>query len=109
MPRLQNPRRRPAASVVEAAFILPITLFIMIALIVGALGVFRYQETAYLAREGARYLSTHGANFRNDAGQPAGTPTIWKDDMVANVIQKEAVILDPSKLTVDVTWPAIAA
>jgi hypothetical protein len=94
---------------VEAAFVLPIALFIMIALIVGALGVFRYQETAYLAREGARYLSTHGANFRKDAGWSVGTPALWTSDMMTNCINKEAVILDPAQLTVTVSWPPVAA
>ena len=52
----------------ECAIVLPVTFFLLFSLFVGALGIFRYQEVATLAREGARYASTHGYQYRKDAG-----------------------------------------
>ena len=54
-------QRRRGAALVETAFVFPVLIVLMIGLIVGALGVFRYQEVASLAREGSRYASLHGA------------------------------------------------
>ena len=52
--RLKRPQRRGVIAV-ESAFVLPILLTILLAIIVGAFAVFIHQETASLAREGARY------------------------------------------------------
>lgn len=40
----------------------------LLGIIIGCLGVFRYQEMASLAREASRYASCHGAQWRKDAG-----------------------------------------
>jgi len=70
--RLRNPSRR-GASAVEAAIVYPVALFFVLGLVVGAMGVFRYQETAALAREAARYASVHGASYAQATGQSAAT------------------------------------
>jgi Flp pilus assembly protein TadG len=62
--------RRRGVRVVECAMILPVTFMFILFLIVGGMGVYRYQETAELARSGARYASTHGAKYRKDAVGP---------------------------------------
>jgi hypothetical protein len=103
----RNPNRRPAASTVEVAVILPVTLFMLFGFVVGGMGVFRYQEVAFLAREGARYASTHGAQFRADSGLPPGTSSDWTDDIRANGIDPVRVAVDPSRLTVNVSWPPV--
>jgi len=77
-----------------------VVLLLLIGLIVGALGVFRYQEIGRLAREGARYAAVHGGTYSMTTGQPAATPT----DVYKNAILPAAVILDPAKLTTDVSW-----
>ena len=53
---------------VEASIIYPVTFLILLSLVVGAMGIFRYQEVSHLAREAARYASTHGAQYRKDNG-----------------------------------------
>src|SRR5262245_34270227 len=93
-------RARRGATVIESAFVYPVLLFLMIALIVGSMGVFRYQEVAFLAREGARYGSTHGAQYRSDAKQAVGTDTDWATDIKTNAINNKITNLDPSKLTI---------
>src|ERR671923_1065214 len=56
-------RKRSGAYVIECAFVFPITFFLLLIIIIGSLGVFRYQECAYLARMGTRYGSVHGDNY----------------------------------------------
>lgn len=103
----RNAPCRTGATVLECAVALPIALFLFIALVVGASGVFRYQEVATLAREGARYASTHGYQYRKDAGLSMGTAEVWRQDIYDKAIKSKLVGLDESKLTVTVTWPDI--
>src|SRR5262245_17660151 len=103
----RRPSVRHAATVVECAFILPLTFFLVFSLIVGAMGVFRYQETAMLAREGARYASTHGYQSRKDQDLPLGTAADWSEDIYSNGIAPLIVALDPSRLSYSVTWPDV--
>jgi Flp pilus assembly protein TadG len=99
--------RRSATTILEAAIILPVTLFLLVGFVVGAMGVFRYQEVASLAREGARYASTHGAQYRSDAGQAIGTADVWTQDIIDNGITPKRVALDPTRLTVTCAWPPV--
>jgi len=56
---LHNPARRRGAPLVECAFIIPLTFLLVAGLVVCAMGVFRYQQMAHLAREAARYAAVH--------------------------------------------------
>jgi hypothetical protein len=100
-------RARVGATVMECALVLPVALFLFIGLIVGASGVYRFQETSTLAREGARYASTHGYQFRKDSGMSMGTPDDWRKDIYDNAIKPKIVGLDQSKVTVTITWPDV--
>src|SRR4051794_20415918 len=100
-------RRRPGTHVVECAIIYPVTFFILLALVIGAMGVFRYQEVSHLAREGARYGSTHGMQFRKDTGLARGTTTDWQTDIVTNGIDPQVVGLDTSLMTATAPWPDV--
>lgn len=67
---LRSPlRQRRGATVVECAIVYPVAFFAVIGLIVGGLGVFRYQQTAWLAREGARYAAVRGGEYHVETGQ----------------------------------------
>jgi hypothetical protein len=62
--RLRTSRqKRTGAYAVEAAFVFPIVFFLLLAIILGSLGIFKYQECAYLARMGTRFGSVHGDNY----------------------------------------------
>ncbi len=100
-------RPRTGATVLECAVVLPVAVFLFIGLVVGTTGVFRYQETATLAREGARYASTHGYQYRKDAGLSMGTPDEWRTDIYENGIKPKIVGLDAAALTVTVAWPDV--
>jgi Flp pilus assembly protein TadG len=97
--RLRNPSRRAAATV-EFAAIAPVTLLLLMGLMIGGLGMFRYQQCAYLAREGARWASVRGADYAQETGKPAATP----EDVYEQVIAANATSLDLSRLTYSVTW-----
>jgi len=107
MAMLRSKPRRSGAKAVEAAFVLPVAFFLIFALVIGATGIFRFQEVAYLAREGARYASTHGAQYRTDAGMPSGTESDWEQDIINNGMLPKRLVLDPAKIAVDITWPPV--
>jgi Flp pilus assembly protein TadG len=98
---------RRGATLVEVAIVLPVTFFLVIGLVVGVLGVFRYQEVASVTRAAGRYASTHGAQYRKDAGLATGTATDWKADINANAVQPALVLLDPNLLTLQTNWPDV--
>jgi Flp pilus assembly protein TadG len=91
---------RRAASAVEFAFVAPVLMLFVFGLVVGAVGIFRYQEVAALAREGSRYASVHGAKYQQATGNTAATP----QDVYNNAILPNAAALDLSKLSYNVTW-----
>ena len=88
------------ATTVEFAICCPIVFFFVFATIVGGLGVFRYQQTAELAREAARWASVHGGQYPEETGNPAATA----QDIYTNAIQPAAATLNLSKLSYQVTW-----
>ena len=107
---MRNVQHRPVragATIMETAFVLPIVFFLLIGLGVGASGIMRYQEVATLAREGSRYGSTHGYQYRKDSGLPMGTADEWEEDIIKNGIEPRTVSLDKTRLVVDVSWPPV--
>ena len=98
--RRRSQRRRNGITVLECAVIFPALFLLVVGLIVGAIGVFRYQEMAALAREGARWASVRGATYELKTGNKAAT----QQDVYEEVIVPKAVALDKSQLTCSVTW-----
>ncbi len=99
-------RRRKAAAVVEFAAVAPLVMLLLIGFAVLTLGVYRYQQVAFLAREGARYASTHGAQYRADNHLPVGDVATWTQDIRDNGILAWSSALDASRLTCTATWSA---
>jgi len=93
-------KRRRAASLVEFALVGPLVLLIVIGLIVGGMGVYRYQQVATMAREGSRWASVHGAQYARETGKPAATA----DDVYNQEVVPRAAGMDASKLSANVTW-----
>jgi Flp pilus assembly protein TadG len=95
--------RRRGAHLVESAFVFPIVMLV----VVGAMGVFRYQETAYLAREAARYAAVHGGQYQKDnaAAITQGTlPNVTSAYLATNIVQANSSNLDPSQLQVTINF-----
>lgn len=91
---------RHGAVIVENAVVLPVFLFLVIAMIVGTLGVFRYQQVASLAREATRYASVRGLQYAVTTGKDAATPK----DVYDNAILPRVTGMDLNRLTYDVSW-----
>jgi Flp pilus assembly protein TadG len=85
---------------VEFAIVGSATVLILFGLLIGGLGVFRYQQVARLARDGSRWASVHGTQYAQDTKNPAATP----QDVYNQVIAPEATTLDLAQLTYSVTW-----
>jgi Flp pilus assembly protein TadG len=95
----RQPRR--GVTLVECAIIYPLTLMLILGILIGGLGMFRYQEVASLAREGARYASVHGAKYASVTGNAAAD----QDSVYTNAIKPRLIMLDENQLTPSVTWP----
>src|SRR5437764_13265984 len=96
--RCQNLRRRGAVTV-ETAIVLPVLCLLVFGLIVGGMGVFRYQLVAFLSREAARYAAVRGADWQRDTGQASPTQR-----QITDTVAPMAVSMDPAGLTVRVQW-----
>ena len=109
-PRSRRPAARQGATVVEFAIVGPATFLILLGLVVGGLGVFRYQEVAHLAREATRYASTHAGDYQLE-GIPAatGVASVSANSDIQAYLAGKTVALDPTKLTVNTSWSAPAS
>jgi Flp pilus assembly protein TadG len=91
---------RKGVTLVECAVIYPLAFLLAVGLVVGGMGMFRYQQMASLARETARYASVHGTLYARDAGTTAPTP----QDIYNAVIVPGAVGLDLNRLSYSITY-----
>jgi Flp pilus assembly protein TadG len=92
-------QRRGGATVVECAIIYPAAMLLVMGLIVGGLGIFRYQQMAHLAREGARYAAVRGGHYQSETGQTSPNQQAIRDYIVS---QSSALDASASALTVEV-------
>jgi Flp pilus assembly protein TadG len=97
--RLSSTPRR-AATVVEFAVVAPLTFILMLGILVGGMGISRYQQIANLTRESSRWASVRGSQYAKDTSNVAATG----QDVYNNVISAEAVSLDLSQLKYTVSW-----
>jgi Flp pilus assembly protein TadG len=91
---------RPAATTVELAIIGSATVMILLGLLIGGLGIFRYQQVARLARDASRWASVHGTDYAKDTTNPAATA----QDVYDQAIAPNAAALNLKSLTYSVTW-----
>jgi Flp pilus assembly protein TadG len=93
-------RKRSGAIAVEAAIVQPVMLFIMLGLIIGGMGVFRYQQVACQACEAARWACVRGSDWQKNTGQTSPTE--------AQILQQAVVPLaagmDTKSLALQVLW-----
>jgi Flp pilus assembly protein TadG len=97
---LRNPTRRSAATAVEMAVIAPVFVFLLFALVIGGLGIFRYNQVSHLARQAARYACVHGNDYHVELNKPAATQA----SILSECVLPNANALNPSLLTCTVTW-----
>jgi Flp pilus assembly protein TadG len=86
--------------VVECAFVYPIFFLLVLGLLTGAAGIFRYSQLASLSREAARYASVHGGQYAKEMNVTAPAPA----DIYNNVVLPMAVGFDTSQLNYSITY-----
>lgn len=91
---------RRGAATVEFVLVASLVFLLLLGLIIGAFGVYRYLQVAALAREASRWASVHGADFARETGQPPATA----QDIFDRAIVPRAIGLDVSQLSCSVTW-----
>src|SRR6516162_6873338 len=93
-------QQRIGATVVECAFVYPVAFLLILGLLVGAAGIFRYSQLASMTREAARYASVHGGQYAQEMNVTAPAPA----DIYNNVILPMAEGLDTSQLNYSITY-----
>jgi hypothetical protein len=93
-------QRRAGVTLVEVAVTAPVAFLLIIGLIVGGLGTFRYQQVATLAREGATYAALHSPYYENRTGLPKATT----EEVMTAAILPVAAGLDTSSLHCTLTF-----
>jgi Flp pilus assembly protein TadG len=91
---------RRGALTVEAAIVLPVVLFLILALIIGGMGVFRYQQVACQARDAARWTSVRGSQWHLATRQASPT----QDEILKNAVLPLAAGMDTTKISIQVEW-----
>lgn len=95
---MTTPRR--GALAVETAFVIPIVLLLVCGLIVAGVGVFRHQQVAFLAREGARWTSVRGGQYAKEGTEPSPT----RQQIVERAVLPASAGIDPDTIDVTVEW-----
>jgi Flp pilus assembly protein TadG len=91
---------RHGAILVESAVIYSAVFLIVLGIILMSIAVFRYQQVAQAAREGARWASVHGGQYSKELSMPATTP----DAIYTNAIRPHTAGMNPASVTYSVTW-----
>ena len=93
---------RSGTTLVESAVVYPFVILMIFGLMIGGLGVFRYQEMSSLARRAARWASVHGQQWGQDTNHTPATST----DIYNNAIAPYCVILNSANLHYSVSYNA---
>lgn len=93
-------QERKGAALVETAIVYPVLFLLVLGIIMMGISVFRYQQVAHAAREGARWAAVHGAKYAEETGNPAATP----EDVYTNVIHPQMAKVSSTGITYAVTW-----
>jgi Flp pilus assembly protein TadG len=83
---------------VEAAFVYPLLFLLLFGLIVGGMGIYRYQMVACMAREAARYAAVRGSDWQLTTNQPSPTQA----QIAQTVVAPLAVAMDTTQLSTTV-------
>src|SRR5262245_51612057 len=92
--------KRTGALAVEAAIVYSVLFVLLFGLIAGGIGIFRYQQVACMAREGARWASVHGSDWQANTQHAASTA----DDILQLGMLPLAARMDPALLSVQVQF-----
>jgi Flp pilus assembly protein TadG len=92
--------QRRGALAVEGAVVFPVVLFLLLSLVVGGMGIFRYQQVACLAREAARWAAVRGADYQKENHKASPS----QSQILQQAVLPLAVGMDATQLTATVEW-----
>ncbi|HVL12696.1 MAG TPA: TadE/TadG family type IV pilus assembly protein [Gemmata sp.] len=95
-------KKRTGAILIESALVYPVLFMLVFGIVLLGMSVFRYQQVAHAAREGARYAIVRGARYSEETNLTAATAA----DIFANGIQPYVAGMNPPNLTYAVSWNA---
>lgn len=95
-------KRRRGAITLEMAVAAPLVFTMIMGMVIGAIGVFHFQQVATLAREGARYASVRGPDYQSRMKVSAPTA----DEVFQKAMLPLCASLDQDQLEYTVTWDA---
>lgn len=97
--RRRSSNRRRGTTVVEMALVAPPLFLLLIGMVVGGLGVFRYHQVIALAHEGARWASVRGPEQQRQSRTAPSKEKLYKE-----VIQPRMSGLEKDKLLYELVW-----
>jgi len=96
-------KNRRGSGLVEFALVAPTLFVLLLGTVIGAIGIFQYQQVAQLAREGSRYASVHGNYYSSNSY----TTTQAATDINTHAIAPYASGLNTSKLNGGNGYPTV--
>lgn len=93
-------KQRTGAVALETALVLPIMFALLFGIIVGGMGVFRYQQVACQAREAARWTCVRGADWAAETGKSSPSSS----DIRNQAVLPYAAGMSGTALSVEVLW-----
>lgn len=91
---------RRGALTLETAIVLPVMFLLLFTLVVGGMGVFRYQQVACQAREAARWACVRGCDWSAETGKESPT----KEAIFRRAIWPHAAGMSRDAFAVEVDW-----
>jgi len=91
---------RNGALTVEAAVVFPLMIFLLLAMVIGGIGVLRFQQVACQARETARFAAVHGGDYQLFTNATSPTQQMIFQQVVVPMTAGMAV----ESLTLQVQW-----
>jgi Flp pilus assembly protein TadG len=93
-------RHRHGVMALESAFVIPLMIFMLLGMVIGGMGVFRFQQVACQAREAARFASVHGGDFQLFTN--AVSPT--EKEIFQQAVEPMGAGMAVESLTLQIQW-----
>src|SRR5664279_1233779 len=97
--------RHRGMTLVETSLVSIIALSLLLGTTTVGLGVFRYQQLTWLAREGAQWASVHGGTYQQETKATAPK----SQDILTNVVNPKLVGMSPGSVTCTISMTSTKA